>query len=166
MVDNLTIRELNSNNTVKFSSLSKLDVMPDNIIKVTAPRNYIIGYSSFPSEEYKTIERGDNLYAYTFLRTSAMVGSYQNLNLELEYDKGSLEVSLTIENPLDSSGINHNSVVLEPSYPVFMDGYACKIKLYIHPKNNISKGKYYISVNTPSEYGIGRPIYKLALEIR
>lgn len=110
---------------------------------VNPPGDYLgfYGYGTYPSSERITAKQGDNKTLTTFFLTSWYVVSYQGLKFVL--DNESLKEYFDIQ-------IEPDTILLEPTYPVFEYNWTQKILIKIHVKDNALKGTYKIGINVES----------------
>ena len=119
------------------------------------------GYGVYPADSVATTTSGEEFDLYTYVRSSYLVETYQGMQLIAVYpDSGTLEEMAsfsdgtksvtqdpnTVKNYFDVS-IEPNMFVLEPSFPIFKDGYAQRIKVSLKVKPGTPKGKYLIGVD-------------------
>lgn len=159
-----------------------------------------VGYGIYPGDAVVTTSSGESVTLYTYLRSSYLVETYQGMQLVPIYpDSGTIETGYefpdgtktvnqnpeSVKNYFDVS-FEPNLFVLEPSFPIFKDGYIKRIVTKIDVAPNTPPGKYIIGIDIVSppkeqvdewiwEYKnlytsagmtqVGRPWYRAFIEI-
>ena len=112
---------------------------------------YPEGYGTYPHQAYVDTTSGGEFDVYTFTYTSWGVEGYQGLSLEPSYPKSMVNPKgdKINTNPLDAKkyfniSISPDVVLLEPTYPIFLDGWSKKIHVHVDVAENTPAGEYAI----------------------
>jgi hypothetical protein len=168
------------------------------------------GYSVNPGDVLVQVIRGKDfegtsLKSFTYLRSGPLIQTYQGITINTFFPaSGSIAEGFATfsdrtkiaTNPSDLSKyinvsveiidevpdrVSGNTVVIEPSFPIFKKGYAVKLVIRADLSKDIPAGKYVIGVSLDAptkEYltigtkykpggdvGIGRPWYQMFIEV-
>lgn len=132
----------------------------------------VMGYGAYPSDFRLSISGSGEAEIASIVHTSWKVETYQGLRLEPGHNSEYFDVE-----------IQPQEILLEPSYPVFEDGWAQKVLIRIRMKNP-PRGEHVIEIipSSPSNelsekvpegrkyygaggFGIGRPLIRIAVRV-
>jgi len=155
----------------------------------------IIGYGSYPGDiVVDPIMPGQNFLTITYWHTSWAIAKFQGMSLIPTYPaNGETQMGLFVvkQNPSEvkkyfNVEIIPNTILLDPTYPLFGPEWAKKIRIKVHVKENTPPGKYLIGITpvdppkelqnqwirehrlkytTVSMAGIGRPMYQIFVNV-
>ena len=126
-----------------------------NRVGVTIPNTY-------PADAGLSLKAGDSIDVIFFMRSSPQSYFYKGINLYATYPE---ETTLLQELPDGTTSIiqdvdkvdsyfevtyTPDTFILEPSYPVFREGWAKKIVITINAKSNTPKGYYVLGTEITS----------------
>jgi hypothetical protein len=156
----------------------------------------VVGYGAYPGDiVVSPIEPGQNFLTVTYWHASWAVAKFQGMSLVVTYPtKGETMMGMfTVEQDPDvvrnyfDVEITPNTLLLDPTYPLFGPNWAQKVRIEVHVKENTPPGKYLIGIsptNPPKELesewirehrlkytsvgtiGIGRPTYQIFVEVK
>ena len=122
---------------------------------------YPEGYGTYPHQAYVNTIPGDDFDVYTFTYTSWGVEGYQGFSLNPAYPETIVnpEGNKVYTNPDNAQkyftiSISPNALLLEPTYPIFMDDWSQKIQVHVKVSEDTPAGIYAIGYdvgNAPSD---------------
>ena len=118
------------------------------------------GLASYPAESIATIEAGDSIDLYFFMRSNYLVETYQGVSLK-PYFPNYLDISTGIEMPDGTKEVRQENVagyftvdtspevfLLEPNFPLFRINGTKKIKVTITVDPSTPEGNYIVALTT------------------
>lgn len=125
--------------------------------------NYVgvAGYGSNPgsivirSQPGAPVRPGSDLLAVTYFYTSWGVRNYQGMGLGIVYPDSALTEAgqfQVVQNPEVVKNYfvvrtEPDVILLEPNFPVFKEGWAHKVRVFIHINDDTPPGQYVIGIN-------------------
>ncbi len=194
------MRNKNTGAITTFNPGVVATVLPNKTIEVKVPRIGVEGYTVYPSDMVIVDAHPDTIFdVYTVLYSGWYVQLYQGVKLNATFpDSGAIEdfqifpdgTKTVNQNPSEvqkyfNVEFEPDQFAIEPSFPVFKDGWAKLIRMRITVNESTPKGKYLIGMDIvpPSkefnddmvwkyktEYrvggmGIGRPFFRVFVQV-
>jgi hypothetical protein len=199
----ISANQIRNKNTGEVTTLAPgvvASVLPNKTIEVKTPRVGIEGYTVYPSDMVIADAQPDTYFdVYTVLYCGWYVQTYQGVKLVPAFpDSGAIEdfqlfadgTKVVTQNPSEAEKyfkveFEPEQFVLEPSFPIFKEGWAKLVRMRITVNESTPKGKYIVGMNivAPSkefneemlwkyktqyrvgEVGIGRPFFRVFLQV-
>jgi len=96
------------------------------------------GYGTYPADagvNIKNLKEGEEIEFCTFFKAAFNIETYQGIKLE------------SIENEYFKVEITPNEFLLEPTFPVFKEGWIKKLRIKITAKQDVPEGNYIVGFN-------------------
>jgi hypothetical protein len=120
------------------------------------------GLASYPAQSIATINAGDTLDFFFFMKSNYIVETYQGVQLDVKYPHfaeittgatmpdGSARVDQDpqVTKELFDVEVSPETFVLEPNFPIFRKEGIRKVKVTVTAKPNTPPGNYVIAVDT------------------